>query len=1662
MSLERALHRIGEGALLRREPGGIADKIGLPRIAGQGTECQATDGQCDKDFHGSPPFVRIASVAEDIMINTLILSIQDIYPAQFYVAVHRVVCCYGTATVTLRVSSMRRLASISFLAVLYCSLCFGVAQADDSRCQTDGKADPTKEDKVCDQVTAPNGGIISKVCNKSGSCIVAGSAQNPGESKENIPDSGSQDTQKAAQDQAFKDAMSGTSNAPATSKSTALDAAKAAAGVPSGGTAAPSVSTPAPTPSVVQNPNYTQPPQMGAPARSTTQTLVDMASSRVGVSGTAGINTLSNSGFNGAASPFIGNQSLLVGNALRDISYTMPPAASPLMNAQRTAAAYGAAYTSSLTNGTQNGLTQGNLTGFGPDSSAQNPTGGCGWACNDPRFTDPTASAAYFKSLVREAQANGDPNWSINSNGDIQYTSYSPQETAQLRSATQELTSWGDRMINTWTPTGGYDTGGGRSDYTAPAPAATRAAPAPGVSTGASGNGGVVCPPGSPCTSIVTGASDASLQSKLQNLSPEQMAAYNGAIEGCKGSTACMTAVRQKFAAQSQLNSSVNSIGESFGNSIGKTVSGAAGAVTRAWEATVSGIQDGWNSAFGGQEGSVRVAENSSDQTTLNDGGLPYQLTATSPDAQAQMADRSGLPLDPQSSGSLMGNNSLFSPEAESGLQRAEMGKAQEKVASQYGNDGSSNNISWRDLYTNDDGRVVKGQGTQNFNTDSTFATRPPTDGSDSGYGKIYQVCYDTCTYAVKADAGPYVNGRDIYLNARVAADTGFTEGGKGVDKVDIYDTHIRATDYRSAQEIVARLNSGEVDPAQYATNGQFIGPSQQNTSQTFADVARREQNTYNAAFTRTSDYAPLVSTADSASGRSRGFDAPLDIDVSRPSGQAESVQLSSLDGRQDISAVPPQSLHTQGGFTGTSLTALTDLPGTSASPFNLAGDTVASVTTMPTYAAVPPVETLTATPPTSLATLSESAPAFDTVSPVGAPSDSVVAQDDVEFNEQYFNMSGRRTDSDPGGDTSALDVANPRQTALGPQPVGGVGQAVPDAMPQYANREEQAAYTRRGSDSGYRADVPTASRWAFYAPNPLGAPGSDNFYYPSPTPQLGGGPLAQSGSWTQMPANVPSPFISQTEGSAFPRAISLTTPGVQYEATLNAPETNFQRTGSLQPPLATPDTVLGSPANTAYAPTGSPDPATIPVVDQSAADKELADFQIQQEAKTQGEGAPDEPKLATADESPSFTDKLNKYFDDVKQKIADTVSGFGINIVGEQSPTADASGIGSAAPSAQDTPALGDTRGLNPDAPASDAEGADSSGPASAPKVDRPLNQTNPNETAGIKGAPGTQGGVDSGERALKTGEQYEENLKKSGLPVGSMAQDNSGNPGTPDNTTASPKSGATNPDGSSKAPPGGPGNLGGGGGLGGRGGTGGGSSAGSFLGALNSALGLLKSAMGQGGGQGQGGASAPAPTQPVQVNQQNPLATPVPSTQFAQQKPPTPAPKVSVVANPNPVQPGAASTISWQATWADAQSTSTTRECAVVDVAGKPLVESAGVASSVQTPALTRAAYFFVGCKQSDGKMGSEKVLVTVQGDSQPPIAPPANLSEALSSGTTGDPAADLSAALSGSSGSGSTAPAANNNDQQQSVNVACDPNSSRYFDCLTQKMQFVDKLY
>lgn len=232
-------------------------------------------------------------------------------------------------------------------------------------------------------------------------------------------------------------------------------------------------------------------------------------------------------------------------------------------------------------------------------------------------------------------------------------------------------------------------------------------------------------------------------------------------------------------------------------------------------------------------------------------------------------------------------------------------------------------------------------------------------------------------------------------------------------------------------------------------------------------------------------------------------------------------------------------------------------------------------------------------------------------------------------------------------------------------------------------------------------------------------------------------------------------------------------------------------------------------------------------------------------------------------------------------------------------------------------------------------------------------------------------------------------------------------------------------------------------------------------IAGLVKNLSGLLQSMGGKGSGSSASSASTPQVTTPVTAPAQTVLAAPAATTQFVPQAPLTAAPKILVVANPNPVDASSAATISWTTEWKDASNT-TAGECAVADVSGALLTQGASTTSSIQTPALDRATYFFIGCKQSGGKLGSTQILIRVKGDTRSPLPPPSGLAAYDSSSGGTAAASDLSAALAGANAPATRPQAQPQNQPSQPVDIACDPNSSQYFSCLTGKMQYVDKLY
>jgi hypothetical protein len=123
------------------------------------------------------------------------------------------------------------------------------------------------------------------------------------------------------------------------------------------------------------------------------------------------------------------------------------------------------------------------------------------------------------------------------------------------------------------------------------------------------------------------------------------------------------------------------------------------------------------------------------------------------------------------------------------------------------------------------------------------------------------------------------------------------------------------------------------------------------------------------------------------------------------------------------------------------------------------------------------------------------------------------------------------------------------------------------------------------------------------------------------------------------------------------------------------------------------------------------------------------------------------------------------------------------------------------------------------------------------------------------------------------------------------------------------------------------------------------------------------------------------------------------------------------------------------------------------MIDAHGTVLADHATTTGSLPTPALMRAAYFIVGCKEKGGMLGSAVVLVSVLGSSETPDPLPQPLDSYESVSGISTASSDLQSAIGG------TAP---NQNQQPAQDVACDPNMSNYFDCLFAKMQFVDKLF
>lgn len=603
------------------------------------------------------------------------------------------------------------------------------------------------------------------------------------------------------------------------------------------------------------------------------------------------------------------------------------------------------------------------------------------------------------------------------------------------------------------------------------------------------------------------------------------------------------------------------------------------------------------------------------------------------------------------------------------------------------------------------------------------------------------------------------------------------------------------------------------------------------------------------------------------------------------------------------------------------------------------------------------------------------------------------------------------------------------------------------------------------------------APRWVFFNYSPLG---NSEYLYPNPSPSPLGGQMSQAGSWTQIPSNTPSPFISQSEGDAFPVTPGSQTLGASYEQAVRSAEVPLS--GTLDPQKSIPETVLGTDNSTGYTSTGPIDAKTIPTVDQAKAAEELAKPQVVGDTKAIGDTAKEalSPTEETKNPSAGRTERTEQLIGSGPGQLGQFGPGvtslWGDNAdfgtAPEREPVSpfirvipgEDQGVLSFGPSNDGAPAIAGVdansadislpKGLNDEVvlgpkayyptiqesegvgegEASRAPDAVSAPPAGTSEASKQgiVNQPTPGQTAGIRGDKGTQSG-ESGKAAV-TG-------------LGATPPAGAGPTAAPVVPPAGASPGARTGSGD---PSGGKDTQGDKGG------------AGDIAGMLKSVMDMAKGLMGGGGGKGSGG-GAPAPTTPVTANPATVLATPIPSTQFAAAVALTAAPKILVVANPNPVVSGTASTISWQAQWDDVQASSTTRECAVADVRGKTLADHVGVSDSIATPALTRAAYFVIGCKQSGGKLGSTMILIKVAGDSVAAEAPPKSLPRYETTSGLSTAGADLAAALYGSTASTGSVPASNTAEpQQQAKNMACDPNSQQYFECLTTKMQYVDKLY
>lgn len=795
----------------------------------------------------------------------------------------------------------------------------------------------------------------------------------------------------------------------------------------------------------------------------------------------------------------------------------------------------------------------------------------------------------------------------------------------------------------------------------------------------------------------------------------------------------------------------------------------------------------------------------------------------------------------------------------------------------------------------------------------------------------------------------------------------------------------------------------------------------------------------------------------------------PIQVAVARPDGSATSV------------AVPE------------SIGQLTGLPkATYASPFDLGRDTAVTGQDGQTY---------NFSQVASNVPLGRLNPALGSSENVFPPSGGYIPLTDAQWAKSvtasdYEDPGARPIDPMHPALTDGVayggDMSNPQNQ-----------QAMQQIRDDAVNREQRGVTVSSrdanvvNSRASARTDTVSTPRWVFFAPgNPLGSPSdTGSFLYANSASQSSGGYVSQAGSWAQIPSANPgaSPFIAHEGNMEFTQAAPA--PALGSPAYTQVPEGGsiptsrvgqggselLNTAANTQAPSGggiQNNRPLNTDANTAYTSTGPID-TKAPVVNEDIAQMELQqslDERAIRDAQPQVSDVPTEPATPKTDSTvPNYAGKLGEYLSSLGEKLG---------ITQNQDAVPGATGE---APAVQSTGPTTPFVGVNPDGsltslPSEKGASADltlakgmndavQQGSGAYYKVVPDGTLTQDMLPSGSSGSAGNGsaniGSTQSDTPGLKPvpdvtktpGSEYVSNLQKSGMPVAQNVQDQKDAPPT----TAGFGSDAKQPALAGPRAPGAGGRVSAGtAGTGDTGGTGAANGKGpsDAMGLLNSALGLLKGLGGK--GSGRGSSSAAQPTTPVLANSASVLQTPVPATQFTPAAPLTAAPQVSVVANPDSVASGKTSIISWTAQWAAPQAASTTRECALGDATGAVLVAHGDVTGSYETAALTRPTYFLVGCKQTGGKLGSTVVLVKVNGSTQSAVPlPGASVAYQSSSGAS-TAGSDLSAALYGASPATGSVPASNTQQQQQPVNVACDPNSSSYFDCLSGKMQFVDKLY